>query len=201
MDAFKEIPTINFYNRSNSETHIQHTVGKSISFIDAPKRSCARNIYYAEESDSDENDHFHDNDDDRDGCYIPDIDCSDEESENVVEVVTEVDEEDDVEDALNNLCSDVEDLFVEDGGVMDEAPGQVHQTSITPGYQPPENPCVNKKKMSYYLCRQVDRKQRKTIFSCVDCNRAICLPHSQVMYTCKTCLQKSVSTSNTLVAE
>ncbi|KAF5282306.1 hypothetical protein FQR65_LT14360 [Abscondita terminalis] len=124
-DAFKEIPTINFYNRSNSETHIQHTVGKSISFVDAPKRSCARNVYYAEESDSDENDHFHDNDDDRDGCYIPDIDCSDEESENVVEVVTEVDEEDDVEDALNNLCSDVEDLFVEDGGVIDEAPAQV----------------------------------------------------------------------------
>ncbi|KAF5278431.1 hypothetical protein FQA39_LY05920 [Lamprigera yunnana] len=74
MDAFKEIPAINFYGRSN----VEHAVEKDIGDVDAPKKSNTRNVYYAEESDSDENDPFHDNDDDRDGCYIPEIDCSDE---------------------------------------------------------------------------------------------------------------------------
>ncbi|KAF5295267.1 hypothetical protein FQA39_LY13132 [Lamprigera yunnana] len=113
MDAFKEFPAINFYGRSNVESNIQHAVEKEIGDVDAPKRSHTRNVYYAEESDSDENDPFHDNDDDRDGCYIPAIDCSDEEPENEVEVAIEIDEEDDVEDALNDLSSGVEDLYVE----------------------------------------------------------------------------------------
>ncbi|KAF5280227.1 hypothetical protein FQA39_LY05361 [Lamprigera yunnana] len=67
MDAFKEIPAINFYGRSHVESNIQHAVEKDIGDVDASKRSRARNVYYAEESDSDENDLFHDNDDDRDG--------------------------------------------------------------------------------------------------------------------------------------
>ncbi|KAF5285550.1 hypothetical protein FQA39_LY16615 [Lamprigera yunnana] len=70
-DAFKEIPALNFYGRSNVESNIQHAVEKYIGDVDAPKRSCTRNVYYAEESDNDENDPFHNNDDDRDGCYIP----------------------------------------------------------------------------------------------------------------------------------
>ncbi|KAF5282393.1 hypothetical protein FQA39_LY17590 [Lamprigera yunnana] len=74
-----------------------------------------------EESDSDENDPFHDNDDDRDRCYIPEIDCSDEEPKNEVEVAIQIDEEDDVEDALNDLGSGVEDLSVECDAVIDEA--------------------------------------------------------------------------------
>ncbi|KAF5283889.1 hypothetical protein FQA39_LY04709 [Lamprigera yunnana] len=82
MDAFKEISAINFYGRSNVEINIQHAVEKDIGDVDAPKRSRTRNVYYAEEWDNDENDPFHDNDDDRDGCYIPEIDCSDEEPEN-----------------------------------------------------------------------------------------------------------------------
>ncbi|KAF5271852.1 hypothetical protein FQA39_LY07992 [Lamprigera yunnana] len=74
-----------------------------------------------EESDSGENDPFHDNDDDLDGCYIPKIDCSDEEPENKVKVAIEIDEEDDVEDALNDLGSGVKDLSVECDAVIDEA--------------------------------------------------------------------------------
>ncbi|KAF5280215.1 hypothetical protein FQA39_LY05349 [Lamprigera yunnana] len=121
MDTFKEIPAINFYGRSNVESNIQHAVEKDIGDVDAPKRSRTRHVYYAEESDSDENDPFHDNDDDRDGCYIPEIDCSDEELENEVEVAIEIDEEDDVEDALNDLGSGVEYLSVECDAVIDEA--------------------------------------------------------------------------------
>ncbi|KAF5297578.1 hypothetical protein FQA39_LY12054 [Lamprigera yunnana] len=96
-------------------------VEKNIGNVDAPKRSHTRNVYYAEESDSDENDPFHDNDDDRDGCYIPEIDCSEEEPENEVEVAIAIDKEDDVEDALNELGSGVEDLSVECDAVIDEA--------------------------------------------------------------------------------
>ncbi|KAF5291131.1 hypothetical protein FQA39_LY14373 [Lamprigera yunnana] len=121
MDAFKEIPAINFYGRSNVESNIQHAVEKYIGDVDAPKRSRTRNVYYADESDSDENDPFHDNDDDRDGCYIPEIDCNNEEPENEVEVAIEIDEEDDVEDALNDLGLGVEDLSVECDAVIDEA--------------------------------------------------------------------------------
>ncbi|KAF5301389.1 hypothetical protein FQA39_LY10787 [Lamprigera yunnana] len=69
MDAFKEIPAINFYGRSNVESNIQHAVEKDIGDVDAPKRSRTRNVYYAEESDSDENDPFHDNDDDQDSSF------------------------------------------------------------------------------------------------------------------------------------
>ncbi|KAF5302859.1 hypothetical protein FQA39_LY02039 [Lamprigera yunnana] len=69
----------------------------------------------------DENDPFHDNDDDQAGCYIPEIDCSDEEPENEVEVAIEIDEEDDVENALNDLGSGVEDLSIECDAVIDEA--------------------------------------------------------------------------------
>ncbi|KAF5273666.1 hypothetical protein FQA39_LY07356 [Lamprigera yunnana] len=82
FNTFNEIPAINFYGRSNVESNIQHAVVKDIGNVDAPKRSRTRNVYYAEESDSDENDPFRDNDDDRDGCYIPEIDCSDKEPEN-----------------------------------------------------------------------------------------------------------------------
>ncbi|KAF5292242.1 hypothetical protein FQA39_LY14057 [Lamprigera yunnana] len=121
MDAFKEISALNFYGRSNVESNIQHAVEKDIGDANAPKRSRTRNVYYAEESDSDENDQFHDNDDDRDGCYIPEIDFSDEEPENEVEVAIEIDKEDDVEDALNDLGSGVEDLSVECDVVIDEA--------------------------------------------------------------------------------
>ncbi|KAF5299776.1 hypothetical protein FQA39_LY11446 [Lamprigera yunnana] len=110
-----------FYGRLNVESNIQHAVEKDIGDVDAPKRSRTRNVYYAEESDSDENDPFHDNDDDRDGCYIPEIDCSDEEPENEVEVAIEIDEEDDVEDALDDLGSGVEDLSIECDAVIDEA--------------------------------------------------------------------------------
>ncbi|KAF5304955.1 hypothetical protein FQA39_LY09429 [Lamprigera yunnana] len=120
-DAFKEISAINFYGRSNVESNIQHAVEKDIGDVDAPKRSRTRNVYYAEESDSDENDPFHDNVDDRDRCYIPEIDCNDEEPKNEVEVAIQIDEEDDVEDALNDLGSGVEDLSVECDAVIDEA--------------------------------------------------------------------------------
>ncbi|KAF5300434.1 hypothetical protein FQA39_LY02233 [Lamprigera yunnana] len=113
FDAFKEIPAINFYGRSNVESNIQHAVEKDIGDGDAPKRSRTQHVYYAEESDSDENDPFYDNDDDRDGCYISEIDCSDKEPENEVEVAIEIDEEDDDEDALNDLGSGVKDLSVE----------------------------------------------------------------------------------------
>ncbi|KAF5286504.1 hypothetical protein FQA39_LY16280 [Lamprigera yunnana] len=76
-----------------------------------------------EESDNDENDPFNDNDDDRDRCYIPELDCSDEEPKNEVEVAIQIDEEDDVEDALNDLGPGVEDLSVECDAVIDEATG------------------------------------------------------------------------------
>ncbi|KAF5301228.1 hypothetical protein FQA39_LY10814 [Lamprigera yunnana] len=69
MDAFKEIPAINFYGRSNVESNIQHAVEKDIGDVDAPNRSHTGNVYYAEEWDSDENDPFHDNDDDRDRLW------------------------------------------------------------------------------------------------------------------------------------
>ncbi|KAF5277899.1 hypothetical protein FQA39_LY06051 [Lamprigera yunnana] len=94
---------------------------KDIGDVDAPKRSRTRNVYYAEESDSDENDPFHDNDDDRDGCCIPEIDCSDKEPKNEVEVAIGIDEEDDVKGALNDLGSGDEDLSVECDSVIDEA--------------------------------------------------------------------------------
>ncbi|KAF5294685.1 hypothetical protein FQA39_LY02817 [Lamprigera yunnana] len=96
IDAFKEIPAINFYGRSNVESNIQHAVEKDIGDVDAPKRPRTRNVYYAEESDSDKNDPFH---------------CSNEEPKNKVGVAIEIDD----------LGSGVEDLPVECDAVIDKA--------------------------------------------------------------------------------